>query len=523
MNIKKIRYILFLIWIFFLFLIAEGISYVYLRFNPALASIYLEGYERVIAENHVLLRKSNEERGYTIFFYGGSTMEGFPFNPVATPAIWVEAFFQTLYPNFKVNVVNFGKGGRKSDYILQAIKQSVNYHPDLLVVLFGHNEFLRSSSIKDEFGQNILFKSSFVRLVHAGIQAARESYQINRFKKQVLEELKPPPTIQQIKEQEIKRKTKEKKDRPEDFFYPIDVDWVEPGSPDMKAKLNELGQNLKAMITIAREKNIPILIATPPFNMKVKPYGNNFDTKDKEELKKWKEHAQQGVSLFRQKLYGPALAEFEQAERIDNTNAVLAFYMGQVFEKQGLFDRAAYYYNRANQYDLAKTRIIEESEAIIRDLCKDNGVPYLNIHDVFTRKSENGILGFALILDNAHPNLKGQYLLADSLFSLIVDNSSSLPQVTDAIPSFDQMDKKFSMSREFEYIKYRQLGDYYLNHFDKSFGFYKKAYEAMPTKEIVLRILAICRKFGKSEEAKPYIEKLSTIKNRGLDIKIPVS
>ena len=523
MNIKKIRYILFLIWILFLFLLAEGVSYFYLRHNPALASRYLEGYERVIAENHALLRQPPDERGFTIFFYGASTMEGFPFNPVATPATWNEAIFQTLYPNFKVNAVNFGKGGRKSDYILQAIKQSIKYQPDLMVVLFGHNEFLRSSSIKDEFGQNLLFNSSFVRLAHAGIQAARESYQINRFRKEVLKDIKKQSKVEAKKKIEEKKKYEEKKDKPENFFYPLDFDWVVPGSPGMKAKLSELKQNLKAMIAVARENNVPIVIATPPFNMKVKPYGNNFVAKDRIALEKWEEHAQKGVSLFREKQYDQALEEFKQAEKIDNTNALLAFYMGESLERLGLFDRAVYYYNRANQYDLGKTRIIQKSEAIIRNTCRDNGVPYLNIHDIFIREVENGIVGFSLILDNAHPNLEGQYLLSVSLFRLIVENTSSIPKLTGMIPSFDQMVTKLSMSKEFEYIKYRQLGDYYLNHFDKSFSFYEKAYEAMPTKEIILRILALCKRFGKYEEAKPYIEKLSTIKDRGLDIKVPIS
>lgn len=480
------------------------------------------GYDRVITKNQALLRQDPDERGFTIFFYGASTMEGFPFNPVAAPATWDEALFETLYPNLKVNMVNFGKGGRKSDYILLSIKQSVKYRPDLLVVLFGHNEFLRSSSIKDDFGQNLLFKSSFVRLSHAGIQAASESYQINRFKNQVLDDFKKHPSVKEKKEPDEKKKTKDKKEKTENFFYPLDIEWVIPGSAGMRAKLNELEQNVKAIIDVAREHNIPIIIATPPFNMKVKPYGNNFVLKDKAALQKWQEHAQKGVSLFRQKLYDQALEEFEQAEKMDNTNALLAFYMGRTFEKLGLFNRAVYYYNWANQYDLGKTRIIEESEAVIRQVCKKNRVPYLNIHDIFIKKSKNGIVGFELILDNAHPNLEGQYLLSKSLFRLIVENISSIPKYTGEIPSFEQMVKKFSMSREFEYIKYRQLGDYYINHFDKSFGFYEKAYEAMPTKEIIIRILSLCRKFGKYEKAKPYIEKLSTIKDRGLDIQVPV-
>jgi len=56
----------------FLIFLAEGTSYVYLRLNPALASRYLEGYERVIAENQEFLRQSPKKKGFTIFFYGES-------------------------------------------------------------------------------------------------------------------------------------------------------------------------------------------------------------------------------------------------------------------------------------------------------------------------------------------------------------------------------------------------------------------------------------------------------------------
>jgi len=319
MDVKKIRYILFLIWLFFLIFLAEGTSYVYLRLNPALASRYLEGYERVIAENQEFLRQSPKKRGFTIFFYGESTMEGFPFNPVATPATWNQALFRTLYPEHKVNVVNFGKGGRKSDYMLEAIRHSLQYQPDILLVLIGHNEFLRSSSIKDEFGQSLLFKSSFVRLAHAGFQSASENYQISQFKKQVVEDLKRKPLLKE------KEKPEEKKEKPEEFFRPVDVDWVIPGTSGMKSKLTEIENNLEAMVRLANEKNVPIVIATPPFNMKVKPYGNCFVIKDKAALSQWEAHAQRGVVLFREKQYDQALTEFEQADKSDNTNALLAF------------------------------------------------------------------------------------------------------------------------------------------------------------------------------------------------------
>jgi tetratricopeptide (TPR) repeat protein len=513
MNIKKYRYLLFIAWIFILFLFAEAVAYIYLRMNPKFNYLYLQGYTKVIEQNKAILNQPSSERGFTIFFYGGSTMQGFPFHPTLSPAKWIELFVQKLYPNLKINLINFGEGGKDSNYILLALQNTIQYKPDLVVVLAGHNEFLRNISVdKDNPRQRILLKSSLYRLIDVAIQSFKEKSSFMEFKKKALSD------FQAIEAKKALEATKSKvsepeKPRPPDwwesyFFYPVDVQWAVIGAPEMKERLAKSERNFTMIMELCKANHIPILISTPPYNMKYRPFGNNFATKDESTMKQWKTYALEGFEFYRRQKFQPAIDSFMKAYKIDNTNAFLIFYIAECYEALGDFQNAAYYYQLANRYDLSKNRIFSDVEELMRSISEKEKAPYLNVHNIFMKKWKNGITDYDIIVDNAHPSLFGQYMLSEALFKFIRDNTIIFPSNNDEVPAFETIVINLQLEKEFYYVSNKQLGDYYRNHFDSAFLYYQKAYQAMPTKEITMSIIDLCRRFGKYEEAKPYLESL---------------
>jgi tetratricopeptide (TPR) repeat protein len=254
--------------------------------------------------------------------------------------------------------------------------------------------------------------------------------------------------------------------------------------------------------------------------MMFRPFGHPL-TVQGQESEKWNTYAQKGMILYNKGQFQEALDEFLKADAIDGTNALLSSYIARSYEQRGDFPMAEQYCYKTIRHDIRRSGIFSDLEEVIKKTCEKQNVPYHNIHKDFVSISKNRIVGYEYITDNVHPNLKGQYFLSQFLFEHIINNLSFFKAQNLIFPDYDSLIEKFSLQKEFHYVTNKQLGDYYLNYFDEAFFYYKKAFEAMPTQEICMRIIQLCMKYGKYEEARLYLEKLTTLEEKGFKFRIP--
>jgi tetratricopeptide (TPR) repeat protein len=533
-SFNKKYFFLFLIWIIILLLFTELGARLYFKSRLQPNIRYHNEYNRIIEENAAVLNQDPQKRGITIFFFGGSTMAGFPFNPIVSPVTWIEAFFKHIYPDTKVNLINFGEGGKNSIYIEKALKKSLIYAPDIVVILFGHNEFLRNISAHDKPVKDFLIKhSALINLIDMSFASLQEKIKLNKFRQKVLESVNTSSSSEnKAHDHEKVKLTKDKSNKSVmqkspstlnekiNFFHSVDYKWVILDSPEMKQRLSEFQNRFTHIIGLCHQENVTVLAATPPYNMKFRPYGRPLSVKG-QELKRWIDHAQKGFSLYNKGLFKDALDEFLKADTIDGANALLSSYIAHSYEEIGDFTMAKQYYHKTSIHDIRRSSIFSNLEKVIRETCIEEDVPYHNIQKDFTAISRQGIVGHKYIIDNVHPNLKGQYILSQSLFKHIINNISLFPKKNLIFPDYHSLIEKFSLQKEFNYVKNKHLGDYYVNHFDEALLYYKKAFEAMPTQEICIRIIQLCMKHDRYQQARPCLEKVMKIQTRGYKFRVP--
>ena len=79
---------------------------------------------------------------YRILLFGGSTVAGWPVPEYGFPR-QLEALLRRTRPNASLQMINLAVSGANSLHVRAAFEKWVPSKPDLVIVLAGHNEFLR--------------------------------------------------------------------------------------------------------------------------------------------------------------------------------------------------------------------------------------------------------------------------------------------------------------------------------------------------------------------------------------------
>lgn len=88
----------------------------------------------------------------------------------------------------------------------------------------------------------------------------------------------------------------------------------------------------------------------------------------------------------------------------------------------GEYDKARERYVKAQEFDALRFRADAHINSIIRDAAKDGyeqGVYFVDVAKALEEQSPHGTCGKELFYEHAHPNFKGNYLLAKSVFEQV--------------------------------------------------------------------------------------------------------
>ena len=83
-------------------------------------------------------KKANSFR---VFVLGGSSAEGFPFNPMGSFSRYIRRRLELVYPDTKIEVVNISMTAVNSYTVLDLLPGVLNQKPDLILIYAGHNEY----------------------------------------------------------------------------------------------------------------------------------------------------------------------------------------------------------------------------------------------------------------------------------------------------------------------------------------------------------------------------------------------
>jgi tetratricopeptide (TPR) repeat protein len=436
--------------------------------------------ERCVIEQGLELKKNPGE--YRIFLFGESTMHGHHLFPKSTIKKWVELYLENLLGKEKagqVTVINFGRLGEDSRFMLESFVETFVYQPDLVVFYTVHNDFIQLehrqrllTSLKFQARMAIWFKSfskqsrfiSFMRRLSVRGKMIRNAQKDAR----------------RVIEDEFYDETQQKK-------YDSQKDFLVPGSSDFKRVYENWSSNITAIIGETSQRDVKAVFYNgvsrrqnfPPF------LSVHEESLSKEVIEKWQEIIEKAESNLQKGNSEEAKRLFSEALALDTNYAKTYYQLAEAHERLGNYDQAYELYVLADDHDYFPVRAPSAVNQFYAQLAQKSslGAYILDVDRVFREYSPHGLVGEELILDQIHPTLEGQALMAKELVKLIYEKEMICPKSEwqwDQLQDGEVLSQKLELDQEFEFKVFLSSANYVGSYHQKAVEFLMKALQIKP-------------------------------------------
>jgi len=437
--------------------------------------------ERTIVQQHLSLRKPVGQ--YRIFVYGESTIHGCGYAPTSSPVKWLEAYLKDFLPGRDIKVVNFGRMGEGSDFIVQAFLDTLQYKPDLAIFYLGHNIFSPDSRV------------DFVK--------KSEAEAGHRIKRWFCKSRLISAVIRETIKLKIKRHSRKTQDRMGDskietvasFLGEANEKEIIPGSPAYLENLQYFKKNIETILKAGDRKHVPVLFMKPVCNLKDYPPSHSVHLKTLSggELKQWDELYRRGEEAAKKGDDLQALDLFEKASTIDPTFADLSFRLGGLYFQKGEIEKARSFFEQARDNDALIRRATKDILRVFDDLAQQKQIHFFDTEKALLPEAPGGILGWPLIEDNVHFSIEGQSLAGRGLADEIAKNNWIAPRSEwrfDHERTKEEISKELGISNKTIFLNYGSVISYLGRRFDLRLEFAQRAQVLFPDHPVALRQLA---------------------------------
>ena len=334
--------------------------------NPHVGKKYFNRLEATSTVNDIFL-KQKPENGFRIFVMGSSTVYGYPYdnNPMASRIL--HRRLEEAYPDQTVEVVNTAITAINTITLRDYIGQILKHEPDAILIYAGHNEFYGAFGV----GSNeTMSRSAFLRSLNFTMMNLRIAQLVKS-------------GINGISR--IINKTNGAGDSRGTLMKRIVGDKEIPyGSEKYKAGIDQFREHMSFILKRAHKKDVPVFLSDLVCNIKdLPPFGDI-----------------PGIDLSAKTAYLDARKVLSDGDTL----------------------RAKELFSRARDLDPVRFRASEEINQIIGNLAGQPGVTLIPAEKWFSNASPGGLIGNNLITEHVHPNIEGQFLLADAFFTAIAES-----------------------------------------------------------------------------------------------------
>lgn len=336
-----------------------------------------------------------------MFLYGESTTYGAPYGPGNSTARWLEQVLRGLLPGRQVRVANFGERGRGSYELLDTVRHTLAYEPDVVVISVGHNEFLtqsigftRAPAHRWAYGHSYLYRRAYRVVVRLAVRYAPAQ---------------PSHT------------------------------GVPPGTDLRRAVLAEYRRNVDAILSVTRERKVPTVLSVPVSNLL--GFAPVLSARDRSTTGGGRLDAESALATVRQAAAGRPIsaADVQEALATHGEDPEVDFWYGRWLRRQGRADDAYAWLARARDLDAFPIRCLSDEEHALAELADRYEVPLLDLPAHFRAAAGGGPPGWDWFVSHCHPRPEGQYLIAVALARAMFDRAWLAPAGAwrwDLLPSF---------------------------------------------------------------------------------------
>lgn len=334
--------------------------------NPFVGVKYFNRFKATEATNDLFLKRK-PDNSYRIFVLGSSTIYGFPYEKNLMATRILHKRLQDAYPDKTIEMVNTSITAINTVTLKDFTRQIVKYEPDAILIYAGHNEFYGAYGV----GSNeSMMGSSFFRAVHFKLMNLRLYQLMQASIKGIRGGGNNKSAEADQKGTLMKRIVKDKE--------------IEFGSEIYARGVEQFRDNLKDILDQANKNEIPVFLSDLVSNVKdIPPFGD--------------------------------IGSNDQSSVFNYKAAQEALFAGDTALAKEL-------YYKAKDLDPVRFRASEEMNQVIYSLAEEKGARLIFAKEKFSNASPGGIIGSNLLTEHVHPNIDGQFLLADVFYNRIIES-----------------------------------------------------------------------------------------------------
>ena len=352
-------------------------------------------------------------RTFRIFVVGGSSAAGVPYGVDYGFGAWLEKDLKAAAPDVDWQIVNAAFTGYATRRVLTIVNEIASYHPDLLIVYSGHNEFA-----EQRFYQHLLDRDPRVFRLMELIAATNLYRWWNSGDSATKTE---PPTLDINDQFRAFEMFAVMAERAGGGIYPS----------ERERAYGELmfRHNLRAIVRRMREQGTPTLLMTLSQNLADWQPGASSEPQD--------------LSDERQKLWETQLAVAEEIglddclETVQHYRAALEIFadhalthyqLATCLRQIGDYRRAKRHYELANDLDRIPQGAPLSFNRVIRETAREESTLLVDAHALLEGASDQELVGSNFFVDFVHPNLDAHIRIAEAIAAEI-RSSNLLPSI----------------------------------------------------------------------------------------------
>ena len=435
--------------------------------------------ERRIMEEGLSIKKEPGE--YRILLFGESTMHGNHLFPKSTIRIWMQLYLENLLGKEKakhIKIINLGRLGAGSDFIKQSYLDTLPYKPDLVIFYTAHNDFIQLENRQlilkkvktnpiGDFFQSMFKKSYFISAMkRMGIKA--------KLKRTLAKEAKCDKTNDWYNE----KKTK---------VYHKDTDLLKPNGPDFQRIQSHWENNIKEIINVAAQHHIQVMFLEGIAKYReYEPFESVHNHKlSSPQMLEWKQAFEMAETQLKNGQYVEAADSYQKAMAIDPQYALTYFRLGECYEKLEDYQKANEFYIASNERDYFPVRAPQTANQFYEKIASSH-LPNVNViktQELFENNSDHEIVDDSLILDQIHPTMKGQALIALNIVRLLYAQGKFAPKIEwhwDSLKTMDELKQELKLDNNFEFLFYIYSANYVGSYHNKAVEYLNEALARKP-------------------------------------------
>ncbi len=339
-----------------------------------------------------LIKKQNVSgETFNIYYFGESTMLGAQYNPEVSPPKLIEYMLGYKINGKVIRSINLATPGQDFTYSLRRLKRILErrniFYPSLCVIYSGHNEYLKYHA---KLGFVINHRHNFSRWLVKHSHLARRM--LNN------------PAAYRLEIDERKY-----------FDEPLFAE------KEYSRVIQRYCKGVEKAIRLLQERRVPAIISTVAGNYAEWEPNRSVFSGNKTELDEFKGFTESGEKAETAQELTRAIAFYQDALKVCPRFAETHYRLGKCYEKSGENEKAWSEYLKSADYDMMPIRATSAQNNFLRNIAQGNGIYTVDAMEYLRKHASGGLIGFNLMLDGQHPNLKGYILISELIAAKIRD------------------------------------------------------------------------------------------------------